>query len=153
MAVPTSSWPFQGRRGESSPREPLSPLSPPDWHKSAALNDKVCRDVYIRAGFVWQGLAVVFINCPLAVTLCQWSPSNLCKQISSVQKWKLIESLAPNSCRDTLYKLAYFVKPSLDNNPSAPKPTTFPQSPLSLSFLTQTKTEHHTLSLRHYFTA
>lgn len=129
--MPASSWPFQGRRRESYPWDPHGPLSPSDWHKSVALNNKVCRDVYISAQHGWQGLAVVFINCPLAVTLCQWSGPNLCRQISLVQKWKLMESLAANSSRDTLYKLAYFVKPSPDNTPH---PTTLPLS-LSLFHL------------------
>lgn len=143
--MPASSWPFQGRWWESSPRDPHGPLSQSDWHKSVALNDKVCRDVYISAWCGWQGLAVVFINCPLAVTLCQWSGPNLCRQISSVQKWKLIESLAANSCRDTLYKLAYFVKPSPDNT-SPPQPTLshLLSLSLSLSSLTQTIAYHHT---------
>ena len=114
-AVPASSWPFQGRRRESSPRDLHGPLSLSDWHESVALNDKVCGDVYIGSRPGWQRLAVVFINCPLAVTLCRWSGPNLCRQISSVQKWRLIESLVANAAWYTLYKLAYFVNPSPDN--------------------------------------
>lgn len=75
------------------------------------------------------------------MTLCQWSGPNLCGKISSVQKWKLIESLAANSSWDTLYKLAYFVKPSLDNaplSPHHPHPLLPPSPPLlfHLSFST-----------------
>lgn len=40
---------FSGTTARELPLGPHGPLSPSDWHKSVALNDKVCRDVYISA--------------------------------------------------------------------------------------------------------
>lgn len=124
---------FSGTMVKELPWGPLrSPVTVWLAQVCCAQRQSLHRRLYQRPAWLtgpgWQGLAVVFINCPLAVTLCQWSGPNLCRQISSVQKWKLIESLAANSSWDTLYKLAYFVKPSLDNTPSPSSATILPLS-------------------------
>lgn len=90
---------------------PTVPVSHSEWHRSIQLKRKVRPDVYIAQSWQWQRLAAVFVSCPLLLTHCRWMQANLCSQISSVQKWKLIESLPANSRQDCLCKLAYFVKP------------------------------------------
>lgn len=94
---------------------PPVPVSHSEWHRSVRLKHKVRLDVYIALSWQWQRLAAVFVSCPLLLTLCRWMQANLCGQISSVQKWKLIESLPANSRQDCLCKLAYFVKPCPNN--------------------------------------